>query len=193
MLDQLKALDTKVFLYFNNLGTEFWDPFWIKVSEVGIWVPFYALLIVLLFYVLKPKSAAWALLIIALNVVATDQGSVRLFKQQFERPRPCHEPELQDQMRLVKSSCGGKYGFVSSHASNTFGLAMLLGLILKKRLKWMPALLFFWAAMVAYSRVYLGVHYPADILGGALLGILIGGILARIFFNAFDPQYRSES
>ena len=133
MLDQLKALDTKVFLYFNNLGTEFWDPFWIKVSEVGIWVPFYALLIALLFYVLKPKSAAWALLIIALNVVATDQGSVRLFKQQFERPRPCHEPELQDQMRLVKSSCGGKYGFVSSHASNTFGLAMLLGLILKKR------------------------------------------------------------
>lgn len=179
MMNKLIHWDTELLVYFNNLGTNFWDPFWIQVSGVVMWIPLYALL---LFFIVKKKSgkAMWfALLAIVLNVVLTDQGSVQLFKEQFLRLRPCHVDEILERIRLVKGRCGGQYGFISSHATNTFGLALLAGNLLKPHFKYALPLLILWAALVSYSRVYLGVHYPGDILGGAIFGSLIGWLVFK--------------
>ncbi|PTM05268.1 MAG: phosphatase PAP2 family protein [Bacteroidetes bacterium] len=191
MFQYINDLDTTIFLFLNNLGTETWDPFWLRMSEVFIWIPLYLTLIVGLFFLFKTKTALWAVLAIALNVVLTDQGSVRLFKNQFERLRPCHEESIQDQIRLVKGHCGGKYGFVSSHASNSFGIAVLVGLFYRKRWPWVFYGMLFWASLVAYSRIYLGVHYPADIYFGALYGSLIGGLVYAAFLRWAKPEFKA--
>jgi undecaprenyl-diphosphatase len=190
MLGYFNELDTVIFLFLNNLGTEAWDPFWLRMSEVFIWVPLYLALVVGLFFLFKPKTALWAILVISLNVVFTDQGSVRLFKNQFERLRPCHEESIKDQIRLVKGHCGGQYGFVSSHASNSFGIAVLVGLFYRRRWPWVYYGMLVWASVVAYSRIYLGVHYPADIFFGALYGSFVGVILYALFASLLKPQYK---
>lgn len=192
MLDYLIELDTQVFIYLNNLGTDFWDPFWLRMSEIVIWIPLYFFLLGLVFFFFPWKKGLLITLFLALNVVATDQGSVRLFKNQFERLRPCHVEELQDQIRLVKGSCGGKYGFVSSHAANTFGLAFFLGLLFRRKWPWMYYALLAWAALVAYSRVYLGVHYPGDIIFGGIYGALCGTLLFLMMDRWIDPQYKQK-
>ncbi len=103
-----------------------------------------------------------------------DQGSVKLFKDVFERLRPCHNPAIAELVHTINGKCGGKYGFVSSHATNSFALAVFCGFLFKRHYKYMLWLMLFWAAIVSYSRVYVGVHYPGDIIGGAVLGSLVG-------------------
>jgi undecaprenyl-diphosphatase len=190
MLQYISELDTVIFLFLNNLGTETWDPFWLRMSEVFIWIPLYLALITGLFFLFKTKTALWAVLAIALNVVLTDQGSVRLFKNQFERLRPCHEESIKGQIRLVKGHCGGQYGFVSSHASNSFGIAVLVGLFYKRRWPWIFYGMLGWASLVAYSRIYLGVHYPLDIYFGALYGSFSGALVYAFFVSWVKPEYR---
>lgn len=182
--------DEELFLSLNQMGQAFWDPFWLRMSEVFIWIPLYIALLVLVFWIFKWRSSFWIVLFLILNVLATDQGSVQLFKEQFKRPRPCHEEHLQAEIRLVKGSCGGAYGFISSHASNTFGLAFFLGLLFRRRFPWLYYSLLFWAALVAYSRIYLGVHYPGDILAGALFGALCGTGLYLILDRWFPIEQR---
>lgn len=182
--------DEELFLSLNQMGQAFWDPFWLRMSEVFIWIPLYIALLVLVFWIFKWRSSFWIVLFLILNVLATDQGSVQLFKEQFKRPRPCHEEHLQTEIRLVKGSCGGAYGFISSHASNTFGLAFFLGLLFRRRFPWLYYSLLFWAALVAYSRIYLGVHYPGDILAGALFGALCGTGLYLILDRWFPIEQR---
>lgn len=193
MLNQLSQWDTELFLFLNGLGTDFWDPFWLRMSEVGIWIPFYLLLLGLVYWLFHWKNALWITLFLVLNVFLTDQGSVQLFKEQFERSRPCHVEELQDQIRLVKGSCGGAYGFVSSHAANTFGLAFFLGLLFRRKWSWLYYLLLVWAGLVSYSRIYLGVHYPGDIFFGALYGAVCGTGLFLILDRWLEPKYKHEA
>ncbi len=173
MVETLKQIDQELFLFLNGLNSETFDGFMAWISGKTTWWPFYLLL--LLFIILKKRLQAIPVIIfIALAITLADQSSVHLFKEVFERPRPCHEPALEGMVHLVDDRCGGKYGFVSSHAANSFAVAMLLLMVIRKR--WFTLTMLFWAVIVSYSRIYLGVHYPGDVIGGALLGILCGFI-----------------
>lgn len=183
MLDAIKNWDRELFLQLNNMGYEFWDPFWNFLTEPMTWIPLYAILLVVLYFKLGWRSFLWAVLIITINTFGTDTGSVKLFKDQFERPRPCHQEEIKAEMRLAQDHCGGKYGFVSSHAANTFGMAVLVGLLLRPTIPWMLPVLVIWAAFVSYSRIYLGVHFPLDVICGALYGSIIGTLTATLFYR----------
>ncbi len=178
-MNNLIKIDEAWLLALNGLGSDFFDPFFIAISEVAIWFPLYAFLIFLIFRKFKTGDAIVFLALVILGVVLTDQISVHLFKEVFQRPRPCHQDHLANALRVV-DGCGGAYGFVSSHAANTFGLATFVGKLLNKKIKYIFPALLIWATIVSYSRIYLGVHFPGDILGGAILGMIIGNILFTV-------------
>lgn len=173
MIDQLLNWDTEVFVFFNGMGSARWDTFWLTYTSTLVWVPFYGVLLYFVYRQMALRPFLATLILVALMVVVTDQAS-NLFKSGFQRLRPCHLPELIDRMRLVKSHCGGQYGFFSAHASNTMGVAILIGSILKDRFRYLIFILIAWALLMGYSRIYIGVHYPLDVLVGMLVGGLTG-------------------
>jgi undecaprenyl-diphosphatase len=177
MIEKLIELDYKIFLLLNGAGNSFFDAIMLFLSSTWMWVPIY----VFLAYFFVKKSGVKGLInlgIVLITLLITDQSSVQLFKEVFERLRPCHDPTLQEKIRLVAENCGGQFGFVSSHATNSFGLMVVsAGLV---RNKTYTFILIAWALIVSYSRIYLGVHFPGDILGGMLLGIILGIIILTI-------------
>lgn len=178
--DQLIALDKRIFLAINGWHGDAADVVMYWLSEKLIWAPLYALLLFLMWRVYK--NMFWYIIpLIILLVTLTDQASVVLFKDVFERLRPCHEPSLEGMVRILHGHCGGKFGFISSHAANTFGVAVFAGTLLFKRYKPALPLLVLWALCICYSRVYLGVHYPGDVLTGALVGVIIGWLMVMLF------------
>lgn len=169
MSEWLKGIDESLFLFLNGIGHPPLDGFMWWMSNRYIWFPMYAILIFLL-YRKYGQSFYKPLIALILVTVCTDQVAATLMKPFFERPRPCHIPELNSLVNLI-GNCGGKYGFPSSHAANAFGLAsFFFGL---KRPK-VSLFLILWASVVSYSRIYLGVHYPGDVLAGILVGIFFG-------------------
>jgi undecaprenyl-diphosphatase len=173
MISWLSEIDTKLFLFLNGINSPFWDVIMFRFSGNLVWIPIYALILFLLYKKFGIKGF-WFLLGAALVIIIADQGSVHLFKNVFQRLRPCHNPDLSQVVHIV-NRCGGKFGFVSSHAANTFGIAMLMHLAIRKT--WFSSLVFAWAGIVAYSRIYLGVHYPGDVIGGALFGVACGWLV----------------
>ena len=171
MIDFLNKLDTQLFIFFNSINSPFWDKIMWWISGSKSWIPLYLIIIIYIIYKFRWKAVI-TLVIIAILITLSDQISVRLFKDVFQRLRPCHNPALQDIVHLVHNKCGGKYGFVSSHAANTFAIAIFLSRLFKY--KYFSIFIILWAAVVSYSRIYLGVHYPFDILGGAILGSVSG-------------------
>lgn len=184
----LQNLDRQIFLFINGHFNSFFDFVMYWLSDKLIWAPLYVVLLVMMYYTYR--KAFWViLLLIILLVTLTDQVSVMLFKDVFQRLRPCHEPELEGMVRILNGHCGGSYGFISSHACNTFGVAVFAGSILKIRYRWMLPALLIWAAAISYSRVYLGVHYPGDIFVGALVGSFIGWLVV-ILFRYIQPRLK---
>ncbi|MFN3772413.1 phosphatase PAP2 family protein [Cloacibacterium normanense] len=178
-MEEIILEDKQAMIFLNNLGSSTFDPFWILVSEKWFWIPLYVIFLYFLYKNFTKKSLFYILLFVALGITASDQVA-NIFKFGFERLRPCHDPSLEGLLREVK--CGGKFGFYSAHSSNSFFVATYLTILLGKKIKQLPYFLFVWAAIVAYSRVYLGMHFPGDIIIGAIMGILLAlffGTLAK--------------
>ncbi|MDX9929252.1 MAG: phosphatase PAP2 family protein [Bacteroidales bacterium] len=167
-------IDRNLFLFLNGINSPFWDEVMWIISAKATWIPLY-LFILWLFVRNHGRKTVVIILFVAAAITLSDQLSVHAFKDVFQRLRPCHEPDLEGLVHIVRGKCGGRYGFVSSHAANSFSIALFALLLLKRR--WLSILLVSWALVVSYSRIYLGVHYPGDILGGAMLGSLTGWLL----------------
>ena len=178
MLESILEFDRQLFLLLNGAHTAWLDPIMKAVSAPYTWLPMYVVLLIL-FFVCKPKWQALAAVgAVLLCFFLTDRISVECFKDVFQRLRPTHEPSLQGLVHALEGQ-GGLYGFVSSHAANLFGLATVSCLIIRK--KWLTITLFSFVTLIGYSRVYVGKHYPLDVICGALLGLLLGWIVYRLY------------
>lgn len=169
MLEKLLELDKSWFLAINGCNNEFFDHFFFIFTQKEVWIPS----IIAILYVLisgKRKEAIWLILALALTITLADQLSSGLLKPLVARLRPSHEPSLQGLVHLINNYTGGRFGFASSHAANSFAVAAFLGLIYKN--KRFSYIIIAWAILNSYSRIYVGVHYPLDIIAGALIGIM---------------------
>ncbi len=179
-METISTIDSDLFLFLNGLHADWMDKVMIAITQMWVWVPLYLLLI---YWVVKQygKRCWWVFLAVVLVIFCTDQLASHVCKPLFHRLRPCYNTDFQDLIYLPKGMAGGEYGFVSSHAANTFGLAAFLTPVLKRFNPWTAIVLFLWAIISSYSRIYIGYHYPGDILCGAILGVLIGLILWKVF------------
>ena len=180
MFETLINIDKDLFLLINGIHNEFFDFIMWWISKPITWLPLYILIAYLIIKKYKQKGII-IILLAGLLIALSDLSSVHLFKNVFHRLRPSHNPDFQDLIHLVNNKHGGTFGFVSSHAANMFAVATYVFLILKKHYKPFTIGLFVWAAIISYSRIYLGLHYPADIFAGALLGVVCGIITFNIY------------
>lgn len=184
MIELLHQLDIRCFDLLNGAHSPFWDAVMETVSSRSAWLPLYALMLFFAWRQLGWKACLLMLAWVILLAVATDQLSASLIKPLAERYRPCRpEAGLDIQIYTLNGHCGGKYGFVSSHAANLFGLMSFMSLIYRRRAA--TIVLLGLAALAGYSRIYLGVHYPGDVLCGAALGALLA-------WGAFEGFRRSR-
>jgi len=173
--------DQAAFLWLNGLHCGWLDEVMFALTSFLVWIPLFLLLLYLLVRTYKRKIFM-VLLGVALLITAADQ-SANLAKRSVKRLRPTHEPELAGKVHMVNGYKGGLYSFFSGHATNTFALAVFLSLLLRRRFRWITPVLLGWAMVMSYTRIYLGVHYPADILVGAFTGSILGWLFALIMFE----------
>lgn len=179
MLEKLVQLDRQAFLFLNGLGTETWDGFWMFMTDSITAVPLYLVLLVLTYRTFGLKKTLLVLVAIALLITCTDQLS-NFFKYGVQRLRPCHDPEISGIMRLVKPYCGGKFAYFSAHAANSFAVASFFAFLFQRKIKYLGVFLVLWASLVAYSRIYIGVHFPLDVLTGTLVGVFFGWVFSKL-------------
>ena len=179
MLETILNFDTNLFVFLNGLHNSTFDTIMYWVSDRYFWIPFYGFLVYLLYRNYGIKQASILTVLIIITFALANTLSVEAFKNVFHRLRPCHNLDLIN-VHLVNEHCGGQWGFVSSHASNVFGLATMIFFFLSKKIKYIGIGIFLWAALVSYSRIYLGVHYPLDIIGGGVLGVSVGLIVIGV-------------
>lgn len=191
--ERLGAMDREAFLAINGMHTHALDVLMGAASEMVLWFPLYAIFLWLIIKRHGDRALLWALPLIALMILCSDNGSVVLFKETVQRLRPCHEPSLTGLVHLVYKDCGGRFGFVSSHASNHFAIAVFMIGVLRATPRWVVVALLGWALVIGYSRVYLGVHYPGDVLVGGAYGATIGSLAALIFRRFIAKPRPSEA
>lgn len=177
MLEKLLSLDTNLFVYLNGMGSETFDGLWLMITKQTSWIPLFIFLLYLIYKKLGTKQSLYLLLFVSILLVFTDQTS-NLFKNGFQRLRPCNNPEINSFIRIVQSR--SSFSFFSGHATSSMGVATFLYLIFKRDFNcfW---LLFLWPLIFAYSRIYLGLHYPLDILSGYLCGAILGFLMFKCY------------
>ena len=193
MIEQLIEYDKDLLRFLNGFHAPWLDPVMLILTETIAWLPLY---IFLLYIVIKEfKREAWIILLgIVITILLADQITASLMKPFFARLRPSREPTLEGLVHLVEGYKGGQFGFASSHAANTFGAAMFYFLVFKDKKRWI-GWLFVWAAVMSYTRIYLGVHYPGDILVGALVGMICGWLAFRLtdWVKLWEEKRRTSS
>jgi undecaprenyl-diphosphatase len=187
MIDQLKQWDERLLVLLNSLHTPVLDPVMLLITRTDFWIPLYALLIFLIFR--NYKKEGWLVMAgVAITILIADQFTASLMKPFFQRLRPSQEPGLREVIHIVSDYRGGLYGFASSHAANTTGVALFCYLLFRKTYRWIW-LIFIWTVIMTYSRIYLGVHYPGDILVGAIVGIF-SGVAGNRFYHWLKSRSR---
>lgn len=173
IIQSLVAWDTDLFLYINSFHSDFFDGVMVAISQKLTWIPFYFAVV---YALIKRwgRESIWLVLALILCLAIADQVSSGLIKEWVQRLRPSHELSLANKIHLVNGAKGPLYGFVSSHAANSFGFALLSSLIFRNKIY--TYVIFSWAILTVYSRIYLGVHYPLDIVGGILVGVLAASV-----------------
>lgn len=177
-MEQILELDHELFLFLNNLGSPAWDSFWNFVTNKWSSIPLYAVLLYLIYRTFGLKGMGITLLLIAGLITITDQLA-NVFKHGFERARPCGQEGVMEYARFVAVRCG-RYGYFSAHAASSAAVTVFVGLALRPKYPKMIYVLIVWALMVAYSRIYVGVHYPLDVITGILIGTGFGFLFYRL-------------
>lgn len=176
MIDRIIEFDKHLMLLLNGWHSPFFDFLMPVITNKYTGIPIYLAILVILFRKTDMKKLLIAVAAILVTFALCDSLSVALFKETFQRLRPGWDPQIMDQVRMLEYK-GGQYGFVSSHAANMFGLATITSLLIKNRIY--TALIFFWAALVGYSRIYVGKHFPADVVCGAIFGMIVGYLVYK--------------
>ena len=179
MLESPQALDRTIFLTLNGMHTPYWDSFMYIFTSKFIWIPLYASILYVLYKNMNIRMVIFTTLMFALLITLADQTCSSILRPIFERPRPSRNPEIADLVHLVNGKRGGKFGFPSCHAANTFALACFIMLLFKNRA--LTTFFMLWAIVTCYTRIYVGVHYPGELLFGTIVGFTMGIITYGIY------------
>ena len=177
MFDKILTLDKELLIFLNGLGSSTFDPFWMVITKQSNWTPFFLILLYLIFKKVGVKQTLYLLVFIIVLITISAQFT-NLVKETFQRLRPCSDPNINSLIRVVKPS--ETFSFFSGHASNSMAVSSFLYFILKDKFKYF-GLLFLWPLIFAYSRIYLGLHYPTDIICGYMHGFILGFLFYKLF------------
>jgi len=185
MIEQIIEYDKFLFSLINGQWhSNFLDSILPFIRNKYFWIPLYLFIVSFMILNFKKKSI-WMIIGLILTIIIADQISSSLIKPYFERLRPCNDSSLADTVRLLVN-CGGGKSFTSSHATNHFAIATLLSFILRPHFKFVSLVLVFWAGLISYAQIYVGVHFPFDVFCGALLGMTIGFIIYKLLENRIN-------
>jgi undecaprenyl-diphosphatase len=189
MLDKLELFDRALFLAINACHTPILDNVMYYISQIWVFAPVFAYWLFMVFRRYGLKKLVILIGFLVFLIVLTDQTANQT-KHAIKRYRPSHNLEIQSQVHIINNYKGGTYGFFSGHATNTFGVAMLLFLIFSKESKLFRSAFFAWAAIISYSRIYLGVHYPSDIFVGLIVGVIFGFLMHKLLQFYFIKMHQ---